>query len=158
MHGLVQVRLQTVSQFNVKSPISNWTFYEPFFSLFVCVCFCVSGESGWRMIKDGTSQAILSQSRIYLAVIFLALSKPTDNSSRWELDRCGAGGLRQPSALTGLLALGVNTVLANTEPDVTGKMNDQYDWVSRGVSEVDYLRGGGGGGCSLFSPWNEHVL
>lgn len=79
------------------------------------------------MIKDSTSQAILRQSKIYSAVICLALSKHTDNSSRWELDRCRAGRLRQACVLTGLPALGVNTVLANTEPDATEKMNGQFE-------------------------------
>lgn len=53
--------------------------------------------------------------------------------------------MRSWGTSAGLLALGVNTALANTERDVTGKMNDQYDWVSSGVSQMDYLRREGGG-------------
>ncbi len=47
--------------------------------------------------------------------------------------------------LTGLVALGVNTVFANTERDAAGKINEQYELaptrVSCGVLEMDYLRG-----------------
>lgn len=46
--------------------------------------------------------------------------------------------------LTGPAALGVNTVLANTEPDATENMNEHYELtlagVSCGVSHIDYLQ------------------
>lgn len=85
-----------------------------------------------------SSPIILSQSRIYLlAVIWTALNKHWQRQQMW---------LQQQHVLTGLPAPSVNTVLANTEAAVTGRMND-FAWtdprrLSRGVSEMDYLREG----------------
>lgn len=95
------------------------------------------------MIENSTGQAIFAWSRIDSPMICLAFCKHTDNSSRWELDRCRAGWLQRPGAPTGLR---LSTVLANREPDASEKMNDQVwadpHWVFCGASEMDYYWGG----------------
>lgn len=58
-----------------------------FFSL--CVCQVSGGGEGWS--KTPQARLFLVRSGVYLAVICLARSKHTDNSSRWERDRCRAG-------------------------------------------------------------------
>lgn len=64
MHCSVQVLFQTVSQFHVKVQVCAIFILR----VFVCLCVYVSGD-----VKDDqkqhTSKAILSQRRIYLAVI-----------------------------------------------------------------------------------------
>lgn len=44
-----------------------------------------------------------------------------------EPNRCRAGWLKKPGVLTGPAALGVNTVLANAEPDAAENMNERYE-------------------------------
>lgn len=92
----------------------------------MCVCFCVRESQ----VSQGEGWSKTAQVRLFLARAEYAwqwfvytLSKHADNGSRWERDRCRAGSLQQPCALTGLPALGVNTVLSNTQPDGTTSMS-----------------------------------
>lgn len=74
-----------------------------------------------------------------------------------EPNRCRAGWLKKPGVLTGPAALGVNTVLANTEPDATENMNEQYELILAGRT-VAYLHWLFTAFRGLFGPGNKQVL